>query len=95
MMKYLCYVTAAAVLAAIDEGAFKEYVNSYINPITRALLWLLPLIGGITAGIAVIRWLMKDEIEREQHPLHKPLIKILWAVGIGESISVIFKILGF
>lgn len=95
MMKYLHYVTAAPVLAAIDEGAFKEYVNSYIQPITNALLWLLPLIGMMAAGFAVIRWLLKDEIEREQHPVHKPLIKILWAVGIGESISVIFKILGF
>ena len=63
-MKYVCLARTARVLAAVDEGTFKDFVNSFVTPITNALLWLLPLIGLIAVIYAIIRWLMKDEMER-------------------------------
>ncbi len=93
-MKYVCLARTARVLAAIDEGAFKDWANSVATPIANILIWLIPVVGLIVTARVILKWLAMEQQERDQNPLHRPLLKILGAVGIGESIPVIFKILG-
>ncbi len=93
-MKYVCLARTARVLAAIDEGAFKDWANSVATPITNILIWLIPVVGLIVAARVILKYLAMEQEERDRNPVHRPLIKILGAVGIGESINIIFKILG-
>ena len=78
----------------MDLDQFKNWVTGYTEPITQALLWVIPIIGIIAALVSVIKWLALSDEEKEQKSWSKPLITILKVVLVGEAITIIFKIFG-
>lgn len=78
----------------IDTTEAQNQIQNITDALTKIALWAIPMVGGIAILVTIIRWLTLDEQEREQRPVHKPIIKILAVVIVAESINVIFRIFG-
>lgn len=81
-------------LAGFNEGAAKELILSYTNPIQNVLIWAIPSIAGIAALIAGGKYMLIDEEERDRHKFFKQLKRILIVAVVCESLTVIMKIVG-
>lgn len=72
----------------------KNFVNSFVQPLTSFLLWAVPVSAIAVCLLSGIGWFTKDEEEKERKPFIKSLKPILYVTLICESITVIFKIFG-
>lgn len=101
MKKYiLSFITFMAVLTTpinavgFNEAAAKDLITAFVTPLTSFLLWAVPVTAGAACLAAYLRWVGKDEDEKEQKPIAKQLKTIIFWAVVVESISAIFKIFG-
>ncbi|MBW9213110.1 MULTISPECIES: hypothetical protein [Terrabacteria group] len=86
--------TGVHVKAAIDTMAAKQWLKSWLDPITTLLLWLIPTVAIISMLIAFVGWYGKDEREKQQQPFFKIAKTHIIVLVIAESLTTILKILG-
>lgn len=83
-------------LVGIDENKAKETIGLFTGPFYNILIWAVPIIGAIAAGVVGIHYLMMDPQEREHNSngFVKQLKTILIITIIIEAIVIIFSIFG-
>lgn len=74
------------------DVANRVVMNNLITPIAGWMAAIIPIIAALACGIVYLKWLLKDEDEREQKPFGRPIRKILIGLGIVECIDVIILI---
>ena len=77
-----------------NEAAAKDLITSFVTPLTSFLLWAVPVTAAAACLAAYLRWVGKDEDEKEQKPIAKQLKTIIFWAVVVESIRAIFKIFG-
>lgn len=80
--------------AGFNDGAARSLVNSYLEPMTKFFLWLVPGVGVFSALVTAVIYMLKDEEEKDRHKYHKTLKKILAVCVVAECILSIFAIVG-
>lgn len=85
----------ATVLApGFNLGLFQSTAKGFIEPITTAALWIIPILGLCVILWQGVMWLQKDEDEKEQKPFRKTLKRdMIWIIGL-ELVPVLLKIFG-
>lgn len=101
------YVSAMAFMGAVtitnvaaktptfSDTEAQKAANGFLGPLTKTLLWLLPLAASIAALAGALIWLCKSDEEKEQKPyIQKTLKPILITTLVAESIDILFLIFG-
>ncbi len=87
-------MTAHADGLTFDEGEAKSLAETFIKPFTSFLLWFVPLAALAASIWAYIKWTGKDEMEQEQKPWSKTVVKIITGAIVIEALSAIMKVFG-
>ncbi len=82
------------VLVKFNEGLAKQTVKGFIDPITKFLIWAVPLVSLVVCLISFISWFVKDEDEKERHKPFRMIKRIIIVTVIAELINVIYQIFG-
>ncbi len=81
--------TNPVAAAGLDTSQFKSWVSSYLDPLERVLLWVIPVVLGIYLLVKAIQWFSR-EAEGGQQPSYWSTVSKAVIVGvIAESIDII------
>ncbi|MEG3039475.1 MAG: hypothetical protein RR788_04155 [Erysipelotrichaceae bacterium] len=92
------FISSTSVTHAANPGfneqEAKNLFTSYVTPMINIGLWAVPLSTVLAVLVLAIKYMMKDEDEREQKPFTKHIKAILVVAIIAESIQIILRIFG-
>ena len=77
-----------------DTSKAKTLVQGYTSSIISFLQWLIPIACLIAGAITVLKYLAKEEEERDRHKLFPLLLKLLVAGILGICLPTILEIVG-
>ena len=78
----------------MDGNALIELVNSYLNPLSTALMVLIPTVCVVYCGIQVVKWYASDEQTQQQNPISRKIKTAVLIAVVMFSLSAILKIFG-
>lgn len=76
-----------------NEGEAKDLAQSWTDPLSSFLLWLIPIVGIVVIAASGLMWLMKPEEERNQKSFTPQAVKMLKIIIALELLPAIWKIL--
>lgn len=82
----------AAGGTGLDTGSLQSWINNYLEPLEKVLLWVIPTLTGIYILVKAIQYFQKASEGQQEQPFWVS-VKAGVIVGIiAESVTVILKV---
>lgn len=86
--------TTNVFAAGVDEQAFKDLIDSFLNPLKNSILYAIPAAAVIAIAIMAMRNFFKNEEQKEEFDLIGKIIKTGIIAGLAQSAALVLKIFG-
>ncbi|QIK56354.1 hypothetical protein G7059_00090 [Erysipelothrix sp. HDW6A] len=78
--------------SGVNGQAFKDLIDSFINPIKDGILYAIPASAAIGIGIMALKNFFKSEEQKEEFDLIGKIVKTGMIAGLAQSVALVLKI---